>query len=433
MKRTIAILSAFLLLGLAPLAATAQTAKKPQWKSRAEYDAFQAMLKGTTPQQKIQLADAFLEKYPTSDFNFQADNVKVQEYQQLGKTDEAVAAARASLKANDGNENLFALNYLSFVFPYIYKPSAPNAAAEASQAQTEAKQGLSILQQTQKPAGASQDAFDKAVKEYRANFNRALGFAALQQKDYANAITYLKAAIQDSPEDSYTYSFLGQAYLYAKPADYNSALWNLARSVALAQKAGTPNLAGVTKLYDQWYEFRHGSNAGEKDVITEAASSANPPSGFNVAPPPQHAKTGNTNVDAFYGIEDSLVVGGDAAQTAWNGYKGQPLGILVYVESVQPGADSGSYTVRADVLPKDRGQAGMYNLILQTNQPEAQYLKIGTPVTFKGTISAYTVTPSFVLTISNAQLDQAVLNQAKEEAEAAKQAKPAPRRHRHAR
>lgn len=433
MKRTIAIFGAFLLLGLVPLAATAQSAKQPQWKSRAEYDAFQEMLKGTTPQQKIQLADAFLAKYPTSDFGFQADNLKVQEYQQLGKTGDAVAAARASLKANGGNENIFALNYLSFVFPYMYKPSAPNAAAEATQAETEAKQGLAILQQTQKPAGASQEAFDKAVKEYRANFNRAMGFAALQQKDYGNAITYLKAAIQDSPDDSYTYSFLGQAYLYAKPPDYNSALWNLARSVALAKKAETPNLAGVTKLYDQWYEFRHGSNAGEADVVTEAASSATAPSGFNVAPPPHHAKTGNTNVDAFYGIEDSLVVGGDAAQTAWNGYKGQPLGILVYVESVQPGADSGSYTVRADVLPQNRGQAGMYNLILQTNQPEAQYLKIGTPVTFKGTISAYTVTPSFLLTISNAQLDQAVLNQAKEEAEAAKQAKPAPRRHRHER
>lgn len=431
MKRTIALFSALLLMALTPLVASGQGAKKLAWKSRAEYDAFQAMLKGTTPQQKIQLADAFLTKYPTSDFAFQADNVKVQEYQQLGKTNDAVTAARASLK--DNGDNLFALNYLSFVFPYIYKPTAPNAAAEASQAETDAKKGLSLLQQEQKPASASEAAFEKAVKQYRANFNRALGFAALQQKDYANAITYLKAAIQDSPDDSYTYSFLGQAYLYAKPPDYNSALWNLARSVSLAHKNSTPNLAGVTKLYDQWYEFRHGSNAGEQDILTEAASSANPPAGFNIAPPPHHAKTGNTNVDAFYGIEDSLTVGGNAAQSAWNQYKGQPLGILAYVESVQPGADPGSYTVRADVLPSQRGQAGMYNLILQTDQPDAKYLSLGTPVTFKGTISAYTVSPSFVLTISNAQLDQAVLNAAKEQAAAnaqkAKEKRP-PRRRR---
>lgn len=427
MKRTITLLGICLLLGLMPLAAFGQAAKKPQWKSRAEYDAYQAMLKGTTPQQKIQLADAFLQKYPTSDFSFAADLLKLQEYQALGETAQAVAAARASLKANP--DNLGALNYLSFVFPYTFKPGSPDAASELTQAASDAKQGLQMLQQEQKPAGASQEAFDTAVKQDRSNFNRALGFAALQQKDYANAITYLKAAIQDNPDDSYAYSFLGQAYLYTKPADYNSALWFLARGEALAKKASTPNLAGLTKLYDQWYEFRHGSNAGENDVVEEAASSPTAPAGFNVAPPPQHAKSGNTNVDAFYGIEDSLSVGGDAAQTAWNGYKGQPLGILVYVESVQPGTDPGSYTVRANVLPQDRGKAGTYNLLLQTDQEDAKYLKLGTPVTFKGTISAYTVTPSFVLTISNTQLDQAVLAQAAAEAKAG-QAAPKRRRRR---
>ncbi|MGH9397548.1 MAG: tetratricopeptide repeat protein [Terriglobia bacterium] len=427
-KRTITLLSICLLIGLMPLAAFGQAAKKPQWKSRAEYDAYQAMLKGTTPQQKIQLADAFLQKYPTSDFSFAADLLKVQEYQQLSETPQAVAAARASLKANPNN--LPALNYLSLVFPYTFKPGSPDSATELTQATSEAKQGLQMLQETQKPAGASQEQFDAEVKRDRANFNRALGFAALQQKDYADAITYLKAVVQDSPDDSYAYSFLGQAYLYTKPADYNSALWFLARGEALAKKANTPNLEGLTKLYDQWYEFRHGSNAGENDVVTEAASSPTPPAGFNVAPPPTHAKTGNTNVDAFYGIEDSLNVGGDAAQTTWNGYKGQPLGILVYVESVQPGTDPGSYVVRADVLPADRGKAGLYNLLLQTNQDEAKYLKLGTPITFKGTISAYTVTPSFVLTISNTHLDQAVLDQAAAEAKAGKTAKPAPRRRR---
>ncbi|MGH9449524.1 MAG: tetratricopeptide repeat protein [Terriglobia bacterium] len=431
MKRLITILGICLLLGLVPLGAFGQAtsaAKKPQWKSREEYDAYQAMLKGTTPQQKIQLADAFLQKYPTSDFGFAADLVKLQEYQALGETTQAVGAARASLKAN--SNNLGALNYLSFVFPYTFKPNSPNAATELAQAASDAKQGLQMLQQEQKPAGASQEAFDNAVKQDRSNFNRALGFAALQQKDYANAITYLKATIQDSPDDSYAYSFLGQAYLYTKPADYNSALWYLARGEALARKSNTPNLAGLTKLYDQWYEFRHGSNAGENDVVTEAASGPTPPAGFNVAPPPTHAKTPNPNVNAFYGIEDSLSVGGDAAQTAWTGYKGQPLGILVYVESVQPGTDPGSYVVRADVLPQDRGKAGMYNLLLQTSQEDAQYLKLGTPITFKGTLSAYTVTPSFVLTLSNAQLDQGVLTQAAEEAKAAKTAKPAPRRRR---
>src|SRR5579863_8873473 len=195
MKRTITLLSVVLLL--MPFCLFGQATKGPQWKSRAEYDAFQAMLKGSTPQEKIQLADAFLQKYPTSDFKFQADNVKAQEYQQLGQTNQAITAAKDSLKSNP--DNLFALNYLSYVFPYTFKPNGEDSAAELTEISNEAKQGLQLLQQQQKLAGASEEQFDAAIKQSRFNFNRALGFVALQQKDYPNAINYLKAATGDKP------------------------------------------------------------------------------------------------------------------------------------------------------------------------------------------------------------------------------------------
>ncbi|MGH9402836.1 MAG: tetratricopeptide repeat protein [Terriglobia bacterium] len=425
MKRTIILLSAFLLL--TPFCILGQTpaAKGPQWKSRAEYDAFQAIQKGSTPQEKIQSADAFLEKYPTSDFKFLADNLKAQEYQQLGQTSPAIAAAKDSLKSNP--DNLFALNYLSYVFPYTYKPNT-GGSSDLGEITDEAKKGLQLLQQQQKPAAASEEQFDAAVKQSRFNFNRALGFAALQQKDYPGAINYLKAAEGDNANDSYTSYFLGQSYLGSNPPDYNNALWALARSVALAKKANDPILSAAQKAYSQWYEYRHGSNAGEQDIVTQASSSETPPSGFNVTPPPKHQPSGNATVDAFYGWQDALSVGGDSAQSAWNQIKGQSYGVLAYVESVQPGTNPDSYVVRADIIPDNRGKAGMYNLLIETNQADAKYLKLGTPFTFKGTISAYTAAPSFVLTIADAQIDQQVLTAAAAEAKSGKPAKPAPRR-----
>lgn len=428
MKRTILILSTFLLTASLCVFGQTPAAKGPQWKSRAEYDAYQAMLKGSTPQQKLQLAQEFLQKYPTSDFKAGAYDIEAQSYQQMNQVNQAVTAADNALKNNPND--LYSLDLTDYVFPYLYNPKSPGASTQLTQIQTEAKHGLELLQQQQKPAGVSEEQFDAVVKSYRFHFNRALGFVALQQKDDASAITYLKAAEGDNANDSYTSYFLGEAYLGSNPPDYDNALWSLARSVSLAKKSNDPILSASQKAYSQWYEYRHGSNAGEEDLVTQAASSDTPPSGFKVAPPPKHAATGNATVDAFYGWQDALSVGGDAAQSAWNQIKGQSYGVLAYVESVQPGTSPDSYVVRATIIPDDKGKAGMYNLLIDTDQANAKYLKLGTPFTFKGTISAYTASPSFVLTVSDAQIDQQVLDAAAAEAKQGKTAKPAPRRRR---
>lgn len=405
-------------------------AKAPQWKSREEYDAFQAILKASSGEAKISAANAFLQKYPTSDFKSQAMFLKFQAYVQEHEVNQAIAAAKQVLQANPNNGlKITALHYLAYVFPYVYKPGE---SAQLGEAQNNAKEGLQLLQQVQKPANLSQDQFESQIKHYRADFNRALGFAALQQKDSASAITYLKAAAEDNPDDSYTYSFLGQAYLYMKPADYNNALWYLARADALAKKDNTPNLSGLEKLYKQWYEFHHGSNQGEETLVSQAGATANPPSGFNVSTPPKHKSTGIPSVDALYNIQDALSVGGDASQQAWNQYKGQPLAIVGFVESVSRGNTPGTYDVRTDVLPNDKGQAGVYQLQLMTNQTDAQYLQLGDPIHFKGTISAYTMSPNFVLTISDVQIDPQSLQMASEraKAKAQEQKSHAPARHR---
>jgi hypothetical protein len=401
--------------------AAPQAAQKgPQFTSREEYDAYVAITKAATPQAKISAADAFLTKFPKTQFKAQADYLKLQAYVQLNEVHGAVGAAKSALENNPNTAiKIIALHYLAFVFPYTYKSSDPDASTQISQAQSQAKEGLQLLQQVQKPANASQEAFDAQLKQFRADFNRAMGFAALEQKDYATAITYLKAAEEDKTKDSYTVSFLGQAYLFSKPPDYNSALWNLARAVDLAKTQNAGNEAALAKLYDQWYEYRHGSNAGEQGLIAQAGSSENPPAGFNVAPPPKHAKTGNEAVDAYYSMQDALSLGGDATESAWNGYKGQPFAVLAYVEGVSPGSDTGTYDVKVDVLPQNRGQDGIYQFDLITNQSDAKYLKLGDPLHFKGTISAYSMKPNFVLTISDVEIDPATLRMASERAKAA--------------
>lgn len=371
--------------------------KKPAWKSREEYDAFQAMVAAGADQNKqISLAEAFLQKYPTSDFKDQAYQVEMGDYQKLGNSAKAIDAAHKAVAANP--DNIAALNYLAFAFPFVYKPDAPDKDAKLAQAETDAKQGLAALQKLQKPANVSEDQFNQQVKVLRANFNGALGFAALQRKDYASAITSLKAAQEDNPNDPYVTYRLGLSYLYSAPPDFDNAIWNLARADDLSKAANSPDAANIDTFFGRVYVGRHGSDAGEKDVLTQAATSVTPPAGFKVSPPEKHQPTGNAAIDAFYNIEDSLRVGGDQANQAFQQLKGQAFAMGGQVVSLEKGTDTGSYMVRIAVTDESKAK-DVYDIELKDAQPEAKDLQKGDLVRFDGTITAYSVTPSFYLSL----------------------------------
>ena len=169
----------------------AGAAKQPGWKSREEYDAFQAMANEKDPHKRIELAEAFITKYANSDFKDQAYQVEMGAYQQLGQSDKAIEAAHKAVEANP--DNIVALNYLSFAFPFVFKAEAADRDSKLAQAETDAKRGLEALQKLKKPDNVPEDQFNQQVKVLRANFNGALGFVALQRKGYAAAITSLKS------------------------------------------------------------------------------------------------------------------------------------------------------------------------------------------------------------------------------------------------
>ena len=404
----------------APVPAAPQ-AKQPQWKSRAEYDAFQAFVKETDAKKRISLIQAFIKANPQSDFLANAYVAEMQTYVQLGQTGEGIGSAKKAL-GSDPN-NLDALSYLCFTFPYTFKPSDSNAATELSQAGEYAQHGLEALQNLQKPAGVTEEQFEAYVKPKtkRAVFNTAAGFVALQQKNYNQAIKSLEAAAQDEPNSVLVYSLLGQAYYNESPREVNKAIWNLARATSLAEDSNSPNAAELKKFYGQVYEAQHGSNADEDKVLTQAKSAAAMPADFAVAPPPQHPSTGNPNLDAFYKIEDAISVGGDTAQQNWAQLKGQPLGLVGHVDGVEAGTDPNTFQVRVDITPQSEGAQGTYDIVLLDSQPNAKYLQQGDPLRFQGTLDSYVTTPNFILTLSDAKIDDSVLKAAQEKAAAAAQ------------
>jgi tetratricopeptide (TPR) repeat protein len=380
------------------LNAPPQAAQAKNWKSRDEYDAINAINNEKDPNKKISLAEAFLQKYANSDFKDVAYVAEMQAYQQLQQPDKAVEAGHKALESNP--DNLDALRFLSFVFPFVYKADDPEATAKLSRAESDAKHALELLQKLQKPAGVADDQFNQAMKGLRAVFNGAVGFAALQRKDYAAAITSYKAAAEDNPSDWYVFYRMGLACLYANPHDYDHGIWYIARALSLAKAANDPNAAEFDKYLKQTYIGYHGNDQGLQDIVTQAASSVNPPDGFKVAAmeAPQH--TGNASVDGFNDMTYPLKFGGETAQKQWEGLKGQAVGLGGVIDSVEKGPEAGTYLVRIDILDQSKATPGVYDIELKdSKQPNVKNLAHGDAVTFKGTADSYTATPNVVLTV----------------------------------
>jgi tetratricopeptide (TPR) repeat protein len=375
-----------------------QAATAKNWKSREEYEAFNAMATEKDANKRISLAEAFLQKFSNSDFKDGAYVVEMQTYQQLNQPDKAVEAGHKALEANPDNAD--ALRFLSFVFPFVYKADDPEATAKLSRAESDAKHGLEMLQKLQKPAGVSDEQFNQAVKGLRAVFNGTVGFVALQRKDYAAAITSYKAASEDNPSDWYVFYRMGLAYLYSNPHDYDHGIWYIARALALAQAAKDPNAEEFDKYLKQTYIGYHGNDQGLQDVVTQAASSVNPPEGFKVAAMEAPKPTGNPLVDAFNTMTYPLKLGGEMAQKQWDGLKGQPLELGGVVSSVQKGSEAGTYLVRIGILDTSKATPGVYDIeVKDSKQPNVKNLAPGDAVRFKGTADSYTATPNVVLTV----------------------------------
>lgn len=375
-----------------------QAAKTPQWKSREEYDALMAANNEKDPNKKISLAEAFIEKFSNSDYKSTAYLLEMQAYQQLNQTDKALDAARKALDADP--DNLQALRALCFAFPFLYKPAQADAAAALSRADSNAHHGLDLLQKLQKPQGANEDQFQQAVKDLRSVFNNCTGFVALQNKSYANAITAFKAAETDNPSNVYTYYWMGLAYLYSAPPDNDNAIWYLARAVSLANASKNSSADEINTFLKRAYMNYHGTDTGLSDIMTQAASSPDPPAGFKVAKAEPQAKTGNNVVDAFNTLTYPLKLGGDTAQKQWDGVKGQPIALGGTVQSVEKGTDPGVYLVRIAVLDSTKA-TDLYDIELKdSTQANVKNLQKGDLLTFKGTLESYVATPNLILTLA---------------------------------
>jgi len=393
-------------------AAAAPGQQKKEIKNPAEYNAYVNAIQQQNPAQRAQLLEAFLQSYPSSVMKEDALELLMAAYQQAGDAQRTLDAAQKVLQVNPNNVRALAL--LAYNYRAAASSGGPQMADNLAKAKQYGEQGLQALQNMQKPAEMSQDDFVKLHNETGAIFDGAVAFAALQAKDYVTAEKDFEQAVswESQPNIADIYP-LATADLEAKPMN-PAGFWFIIKAANLAQGGTKQTILDYGK---KKYIRYHGTDQGWDQLVSDATSNASvtPPAGFTVAPappPPSPAeqaadlvKTKDPTQMSFAEWELVLSSGNQqAADTVWNAIKDKAVKLQANVISATPesvqlaGSDDDIEAKKADITLQMT--KAIPSRLMQ------QYVLVGNPMNFQGTIKSYTPSPFMMIMTDGLLLDK---------------------------
>ncbi len=264
--------------GTAAGAQAAAPQQKKEIKDPAEYNAYVSAVQQSDPNAKISGLEAFLQQYPNSVMKVDALELLMATYQQANNPTKMIDAATRVLQADPNNLRALAL------LTYTYRAQAEQGNKDAApQAAKYGQQGLDALQRATKPDGMNDADFEKLKTQTAVIFNGAVGFGALQAKDYKSAQQHLQSAVTADPNNLRDVYPLAVSYLEDTPPN-PLGLWYVARAVNLSN-----NNADVVKYGHYRYVKYHGNEQGWTELLSAAKASPTPPANFTVAPAPTPA------------------------------------------------------------------------------------------------------------------------------------------------
>jgi tetratricopeptide (TPR) repeat protein len=379
-------------------AAQAQPQKTKEIKDPAEYNAYVGAIQQSDVAAKISGIEAFLAQYPNSVMKEDALEVLMAAYTQAGNQAKVLDVANRLLVLNPNNVR--ALVLLAY---------NERAAQKWADAKDHAIKGLQALPNMPKPDGTSDADFQKQKSQLETLLNSVAGFSALQLKDYPTAQKYLRAAVEDDPnnvENVYPYAL---ACLTSTPEDDVNGLFFIARAANLVKDPG--GKAQIIKFGHSKYVKYHGSEDGWNDLLAQTATTTLPPAGFTIKQyvPPTPAEQaadlvkGKTAADikqmSFADWELVLSAGKPEDQEkVWSVIKGVPLQMKGQVIS----ATSSEIQIAGSQDDIDQKRADIV-LTMTGTIPATLMPKAGSDLAFEGTPASYTPSP-FVMTMEKGAL-----------------------------
>ena len=177
----------------------------------AEEDAaYKAFSSEPDNKKKIQLGEAFVQKYPQSRYRPPVYSTLTLAYLQDGNVQkmEETGEKEIALNPNDGQT----LAVLGQTIPRSWNPSAPDAATKLEKAEQYSKRALEVVPMMQKPDAVNEEQFSRAKNQAMAMAHSGLGLVNVRRGKFAEAIPDLEQSVKLDPQpDPVNYYLLGLA------------------------------------------------------------------------------------------------------------------------------------------------------------------------------------------------------------------------------
>jgi tetratricopeptide (TPR) repeat protein len=248
-------------------------------KDPAEYNSYMTALNLTDPAAKAQAMENFVKQYPNSIVKGEALEQAMAAYQGLNNPAKVEAVANQLLQLDPGHVRALAIIV-------AIKQGQAQTPQQFAELRSKAEKGLQELPTWKKPEGVSDADYEKLKTQMKGIFSSAVGFAALNTKDYAAAKTAYLQSIEINPNNFAEYYRLAVAMLESNPPDVNG-YWYGAKAISLAQAQGNQAaVASISPYLTSRYKKYHGGPDGWDQIVASTGQSTAPPAGFTVKPAP---------------------------------------------------------------------------------------------------------------------------------------------------
>lgn len=151
---------------------------------------------------KIQLGQAFLQKYPKSPLAEAVDAGLVNAYVAKQDWKDVYASADSALALKPDDVDV--LTTVGWVIPHVYQPTDPDASAELDKAEGYAKHAIDVMTAMPKPSHLSDAQFAAAKAEKLGQAHSALGLVYYRREDFTNSAKELEQSMQGNPNPDAT-------------------------------------------------------------------------------------------------------------------------------------------------------------------------------------------------------------------------------------
>ncbi len=190
--------------------------------NKAEEAAYKAILAAQNGDAatKIQLAEGFTVKYPTSHYLPGIYGVLTTSYFATGNTEKMFSAGNKAIQLDP--ENVDVMSLLAMAIPRRVKATTPDGAQQLQAAETYAHRTIEIIPSMTKPAAIDDAEFEKIKNDKLALAHSGLGLIDINHQKFEDARDELtKAVTLASSPDPVDYYLLGNADVQA--SYYNDA------------------------------------------------------------------------------------------------------------------------------------------------------------------------------------------------------------------